>query len=41
MPQSRDAYVAVRINDGFAVLEELYIADEPILEYLAANPETP
>ena len=28
------AYVTVRILDGFAVLEELYIDDKPIHEYL-------
>jgi len=30
----QDAFVAVRILDGFPVIEELYIADTPIREYL-------
>jgi uncharacterized membrane-anchored protein len=30
-----DAYVAVRIKDGFAVLEELYVAGMPIGDFLA------
>jgi uncharacterized membrane-anchored protein len=30
----RDAYVTVRVRDGFAVLEELYVEDTPILEYV-------
>ena len=40
LPRAHDAYVAVRIKDGFAVLEELYVAGQPILEFLAANPES-
>ena len=39
--QAHDAYVTVRIRDGFAVLEELYVAGQPILEFLAANPASP
>lgn len=31
------AWVAVRVRDGFAVLEELYIGDRPIGEFLAAR----
>ena len=31
----REAHVAVRIKDGFAVLEELYIEGAPIGEFLA------
>ena len=31
---NRDAYVAVRVRSGFAVLEELYVAGKPILEFL-------
>ncbi len=30
----RDAHVNVRVRRGFAVLEELYVADMPILEFL-------
>lgn len=33
----RDVYVTVRINNGFAVLERLYIKDVPIEEYLKTN----
>jgi len=36
---SQDAYVAVRIKSGFAVLEELYIAKKPILEFIKENQE--
>jgi uncharacterized membrane-anchored protein len=31
----QDAYVTVRVRSGFAVLEELYVADKPILRFLA------
>ncbi len=30
-----DAYITVRVKGGFAVLEELYISDKPIGEFLA------
>lgn len=30
----RDAYVAVRIKKGFAVIEELYVGGEPIGEFI-------
>ncbi|MGM0453375.1 MAG: GDYXXLXY domain-containing protein [Thermodesulfobacteriota bacterium] len=33
--QKQDAWIAVRIRDGFAVIEELYIGDRPIAQYLA------
>ncbi|MBM7556160.1 GDYXXLXY domain-containing protein [Halanaerobacter jeridensis] len=32
--QQLDSYVTVRVNDGFAVLEELYLDGQPILEYV-------
>ncbi len=32
-----DAYVAVRIKSGFAVLAELFIEDKPIREFLSRN----
>lgn len=32
--QSSDAVVTVRVKDGFAVLEELYVNDVPIGEYV-------
>ncbi len=32
--EESEAWIAVRINDGFAVLEELYIGDRPIGEIL-------
>lgn len=37
---SGDAYVTVRVRRGYAVLEELYIDDKPIREFLAAFPAT-
>lgn len=39
-PQTHDTYVAVRIKDGFAVLEELYVSGQPILQFLADHPES-
>ena len=33
--ESRDAYVAVRIKNGFAVIEELYVGGKPIAEFIA------
>jgi hypothetical protein len=30
----RDAYIAVRVRRGFAVIEELYIEDRPIAKYV-------
>jgi len=35
----QDVYVTVRVNEGFAVVEELYIAGMPIREFLSKNPE--
>lgn len=35
--ESRDAYVTVRVRRGFAVLEELYVADTPIAEFVKAD----
>jgi len=32
-----DAYVAVRIKSGFAVLAELFIEDKPVMEFLRQN----
>ena len=32
--QQLDSYVTVRVDDGFAVLEELYLDGQPILEYV-------
>ena len=32
---TRDAYITVRVRDGQTVLEELYIAGKPLLEFLA------
>ena len=32
--QQLASYVTVRVNDGFAVLEELYLDGQPILEYI-------
>lgn len=34
-----DVYVAIRVADGEAVIENLYIDDTPIADYVAANPE--
>ena len=34
---SKDAYVTVRIKSGFAVLEELYVGEKPILEFIKQN----
>jgi hypothetical protein len=35
----RDVYVIVRVKDGNAVLEELYIEGMPIREFLLRNPQ--
>jgi uncharacterized membrane-anchored protein len=35
-----DAYVQVRTRNGFAVLEELYVADMPIHEFMQKNATT-
>ena len=32
-----DAYVAIRVKSGFAVIEELYIAGKPIMDYIKEN----
>ena len=34
-----DAHIAVRVTSGFAVIEELYIANQPILEFMAEAKE--
>ncbi len=31
---SHDAYITVRVKSGFGVLEELYIGDKPVLEFI-------
>lgn len=36
--EERDAYVTVRVLNGFAVLEELYVASVPICEFIRKNP---
>ena len=36
---NRNAYVQVRIDKGFAVLEDLYVDGVPIREHLARNPQ--
>ena len=36
---NRNAYVQVRIEKGFAVLEDLYVDGQPIREHLAAHPQ--
>ena len=36
---NRNAYVQVRIEKGFAVLEDLYVDGQPIRDYLAAHPQ--
>ena len=38
---NRNAHVQVRLEKGFAVLEDLYVDGQPIREYLAQNPATP
>ena len=38
---NRNAYVQIRIEKGFAVLEDLYVDGQPIREYLAQNPAAP
>lgn len=35
--EKRNACIAVRIKDGYAVVEELYIDDRPIADYLAGK----
>ena len=35
---NRNAYVQVRIEKGFGVIEDLYVDDTPIREYLDRNP---
>ena len=35
--EEKDAYVSIRVKNGFAVLEELYIAGMPIIEFLENN----
>ena len=37
---TRDAYITVRVRDGQAVLEELYIAGKPLLEFLAQEAQS-
>ena len=32
-----DAYITVRVSGGFAVLEELYVADKPIVEFISED----
>ena len=39
--ESRDAYATVRVWKGRAVLEELYVAGQPILEFLRHATEGP
>jgi uncharacterized membrane-anchored protein len=36
---AHEAYITVRIKDGLAVLEELYIAGKPLQEFLQQNAE--
>lgn len=38
---ARDAYVAVRVRSGRAVVEELFIDDKPIYDFLAETPISP
>ena len=38
--EERDAYVVVRVRSGNAVLEELFIEDTPILEFVKSQLET-
>ncbi len=35
----RNAYVTVRVRSGDAALEELYIDNQPLKEYLRAHPQ--
>ena len=35
---NQNAYVQVRIEKGFGVIEDLYVGETPIREYLAQNP---
>lgn len=34
----QDTYVTVRVKSGYALIEELYIAGQPVLEFLQENP---
>ena len=36
---NRNAHVQVRLEKGFAVLEDLYVDGQPIRDYLAAHPQ--
>lgn len=36
--QKENAYVIVRVRDGDAALEQLYIDDQPLVEYLRSHP---
>ena len=38
--EKRNAYALVRIRSGMAVIEDLYVDDKPILEFLSQPPET-
>lgn len=38
---NRNAYVQVRIEKGFGVIEDLYVDDTPIRDYLDQNPAAP
>lgn len=35
--EQMDAYVTVRVLNGFAILEELYIADTPVVDFIRKN----
>ncbi len=35
---NQDAYVTVRVRNGIAVIEQLYVADQPVEEFIAAQP---
>jgi len=35
----KEAHVLLRVHEGFGVVENLYVQDTPILEYLKAPPE--
>lgn len=37
-PEKENAYVTVRVHDGDAALEQLYIDDQPLVEYLRNHP---
>lgn len=38
---NRDAYVVVRVLNGQSVLEQLYVADTPIEEFILQSPDAP